>query len=293
MRKAFFVVFSCINVSVWAQLPASHLFHFKLESVGEKYSLTQARWLNQFNPSGYNDQPYFINDDEVYVTVQFPWDTTQTDIYSLNLASKVFLQITNTPESEYSAKLMPESQYFTVVRVDKTEAKTQRLWRYPLDRSNRGNEVTRYHQGIGYYHWYAPQKAMMFMVENPQNRMIMAEMNSGSSLRFEFNPGRSFAALSDGTVACIEKAADGDWYIKKVNPTTYASSMVIKTLPYSEDFVVTPEGAYLMGKGPYLYQYMPGKDQDWVQIANLQTYGVKRIERLALNRQGDLIMVTR
>jgi hypothetical protein len=274
-------------------LPASQLFHFKLSESGEKCSVSKPRWLTQFNPTGYNNQPYFVSEDEIYVTVQFPWDTTQTDIYSLNLTTKIFTQITNTPESEYSAKLVPESNDFSVVRVDPNEEKTQRLWRYPLDRSGKGKEVFRYQQGVGYYHWISPSKVMMFIVDKPYNRMVITELGSESALLFDFLPGRSFATLDNRRIACIEKPENSDWYIKSIDLKTYVSDYLIKTQPDSEDFVVTGSGTFLMGKGPYLYQFRPNKDSDWVQIANLREFGIKKIERLALNKSGDLIMVTK
>jgi hypothetical protein len=293
MRKFLAILmFSCATVMT-AQLPASQLFHFKLSESEGRYSVAKPRWLTQYNPTGYNNQPYFINEDEIYVTVQFPWDTTQTDIYSLNLATKTFTQVTNTPESEYSAKAIPESNEFSVVRVDATPEKIQRLWRFPMNRSGTGKEVFKYQQGVGYYHWLSAKKAMMFIVEKPFNRMCITEVGTESSLRFDFLPGRSFATLNNGKVACIEKPENGEGYVKVIDPQTYTSDYLTKTLPDSEDFVVTENGTFLMGKGPYLYQFTPKKDQDWVQIANLREFGIKKIERLALNKSGDLIMVTK
>ncbi len=293
MSKLF--TFLCLGISflAQAQLPASQLFHFKIAETNGNYSLGKPSWLTQYNPTGYNNQPFFVSETELYVTVQFPWDTTQTDIYSLNLATKTFTQITNTPESEYSAKLIPETAEFSVVRVDATAEKTQRLWRFPLDRRGTGKEVFRYQQGVGYYHWLGAAKAMMFIVDKPYNRMCITEVGTETALRFEFIPGRSFASLRDGKVACIEKPENSDWYVKAIDPKTYTSDYLVKTLPDSEDFVVTNNGTFLMGKGPYLYQFRPNKDEDWVQIANLREFGIKKIERLALNQSGDLVMVTK
>lgn len=293
MRKIYPFLLLFLSFQTLAQLPASQLFHFKIDEIEGKCSLRKARWLTQFNPTGYNNQPFFINEDEIYVTVQFPWDTTQTDIYSLNLKSQVFTQITNTPESEYSPKIIPNSQEFSVVRVDANKEKTQRLWRYPLDRNGLGKEVFRYQKGIGYYQWLNSNKVALFIVDKPFNRMAVTDVVSESALRFEFQPGRSFAILSNGNLACIEKNDNGDWYIKSINLGTYNSENIIKTLPDSEDFVVTQSGIFLMGKGSYLYQFMPNKDTDWVQIANLREYGIKKIERLALNNSGDIILVTK
>lgn len=293
MRKIFPFLLLFLSLQVYAQLPASQLFHFKIEETNGIYTIKKPRWLTQFNPTGYNNQPFFINEDEIYVTVQFPWDTTQTDIYSLNLKSQIFTQITNTPESEYSAKLIPNSQEFSVVRVDANKEKAQRLWRYPLDRNGVGKEVFRYQRGIGYYHWLNSNKTVIFIVDKPFNKLAIADVSTESSLRFEFEPGRSFATLADGSLACIEKTNDGDWFVKSINLGTYDTKNLVKTLPDSEDFVVTDKGVFLMGKGSYLYQFTPNKDTDWVQIANLREFGIKKIERIALNHSGDIVLVTK
>ncbi|HNL38695.1 MAG TPA: hypothetical protein PKH43_06170, partial [Saprospiraceae bacterium] len=69
------------------------------------------------------------------------------------------------------------------------------------------------------------------------------------------------------------------------------SDIVVKTLPGSEDFVVLPDGTYLAGNGPKLYQYKPGVQTDWKEIANLSRYGVKKITRLAYGKDNRLAVV--
>jgi hypothetical protein len=293
MRNILFLfLLSFSSFSVAQKLPAYHLFLFDVLQGEDKYSLGKAQWLNQFNPNGYNNQPYFMSDDELYVTVQMPWDTTQTDIYALNLSKLTFEPVTNTPESEYSAKRIPNSNEFSVVRVDADTAKTQRLWRYPISRNGKGKEVLKYYQSVGYYHWCSPESVLMFMVGKPSNYMQLTKLGSENTTRFPYEPGRCFLA-NGNQVSYVEKTNEDDWLLKKINPETLSSEIIIPTLNHSEDFALMPDGTYLMGKGSGLYQFRPKKDADWVQIAELKGYGIKKIERLVVNNIGKLVMVTK
>lgn len=279
--------------SVAQKHPSNHLFLFDLTQNGDTYKVSNPKWLNQFNPNGYNNQPHFVSEDEVYISAQFPWDTTQTDIYSLNITTKEFFAITNTPESEYSPKRMPNGTEFSVVRVDANADKTQRLWRYPLNRSNKGAEVFKYYQSVGYYHWCSPEQAMMFMVDKPKNYIQLTKVGSENTTKFTYEPGRCFAATPNNRIAYIEKTNEDDWFIKTIDPNNLDSDTVVKTLNQSEDFVILQDGTYLMGKGSELYQFRPKKDSDWTQIADLRTYNIKKIERMAVNKSGKLILVTK
>ncbi|MFZ4543979.1 MAG: hypothetical protein ACOYOA_08015 [Saprospiraceae bacterium] len=293
MKEIACIILTFFAFQISAQLPATQLFHFKLTEVNGKYNLSKPRWLNQFNPKGYNNQPYFVNQDEVYISVQLPTDTTQTDIYSLNLVTKILTKITATAESEYSPKLIPGTSDFSVVRVDATKDKTQRLWQYPLNRSGGGKVIGENIEGVGYYHWINGEKALLFLVNNPQNELCLLSKTDNKIQKLRQVPGRCFSALNNGNIAFIEKTSEAETPILSLDPQTLKTRFIINTLPESEDFVVAENGTFFMGKNAYFYKFNPSTDKDWIQIANLREYGIKKIERLALNKLGDLIMVTK
>src|SRR5205085_7470855 len=83
------------------------------------------RVFNITNRAGYDNQPSFVG-STIYYTSQ---RAGQTDIYRYEDGRTV--QVTATPESEYSAALTPDAKAITVVRVERDS--TQRLWRFPLD----------------------------------------------------------------------------------------------------------------------------------------------------------------
>jgi hypothetical protein len=282
--------------SVWAQLPTSNIYLFDVSKhPSGRVILSKPKFLTRFNPTGYNNQPYFMNDDELYLTVQFPWDTTQTDIYSLNLKDNTFLQVTNTKESEYSPKKVPGVPNFSVVRVDATPQKTQRLWEYPLNRSNQGVETFKNIQNVGYYNWITGSNVALFLVgENKApNSMVLATVSTENTVSYPKPPGRTFQTLPNGQIAYISKENDDDWFIRLLNPRDYSSVQLAPAHQNSEDFVVLADGTILMGRGSKLYQFRPKIDENWVEATDLRRLGIRKIERLTVNNRNQLAMVVK
>src|SRR5881394_3042302 len=80
--------------------------------------------VNVTNRPGYDNQPSFTPDGHALLFTSIH-DDGQSDIYRYDLATKEITRVTNTPESEYSATVMPGNQRFSVVRVEMDS--TQRL----------------------------------------------------------------------------------------------------------------------------------------------------------------------
>ncbi len=293
MRLLCTIILFLTETLLSAQLPSTQLYHFKLSQSNGIYRLSQPRWLNKFNPDGYNNQPFFFSEEEIYISARLPQDTSQTDIYALNLHSNILTRITATPESEYSPKPIPGSADFSVVRVDATKEKIQRLWKYPLNRTNGGRQIFNKMEGVGYYHWITTAKAILFIVKEPKNELYLVDSIENKVQKLNHVPGRCFAYTSSGKVVFTEKTANLESPVHILDPETLEDKIAMKTLPGSEDFVVAEDGTFFMGNNSDFYKYNPKSDKKWVLIANLRDYGIKKIERLALNKSGDLVMVCR
>ena len=237
------------------------------------------RFLSNFNSKGYNNQPAFISDRELYLTVQRHPDTSQTDIYALDILLQRFTQVVRTPNlMEFSPTLMPNGTSFSAVRVEIDGS--QRLWEFPLDRSGAGRPVFPRLNNIGYHCWLSDTLVALFQVGEP-HLLTVAGTSGYRSLRVASNIGRCLQRTPDNLLAFIQKATEQTWFIKKYDPYLKQSVIVTKTLAKSEDFVILPDGTYLAGNGSKLYQFKPGNNIDWVEIADFSEYGVKNITRLA------------
>ncbi len=250
------------------------------------------RFLTVFNRKGYNNQPNFFSNNDLYLTVQLPTDTTQTEIYSLNLGSQTIARVTETPRTaEYSPTLMFGGQRFSAVEVD--EGGIQRLVSYPFDRSAGGRLEFPKIVGVGYHCWLRDTLAALFIVgQNDAPHVLYTIGTRGQKLqRIVANPGRCLLPLASGKLAYVHKATEQTWYLKTYDPTRQTSDILAKMPTGSEDFALLPNGSYLTGSGSKLWQYRAGREAKWQEVADLSKYGVKTISRLVVSRDGKLAVV--
>jgi len=250
------------------------------------------RFLTAFNPKGYNNQPKFFADNELWLTVQTPDDTTQTEIYALDLLLKKVNRMTATPlTAEYSPTPVPGGQRFSAVRVEADGH--QRLWSFPLDRSDNGRPEFPDLLNVGYHCWLRDTLVAFFIVgENGAPHTLQcAGTRAQKPVRLASNIGRCLLKTSDNKLAFVQKPTEQTWFIKIWDPVTNVQEIVIKTCTESEDFALMPDGTYLMGEGSRLYFFKPGRDTDWRVMADFSKYGVKKITRLAAGKDGKLAVV--
>jgi hypothetical protein len=286
----FFLLFTAILSH--AQLPNTNIYCFDMDKFGDQIDFKNAKFLTGFNKYGYNNQPQWINNNELYIAVQTPFDTSQTEIYSLSLLNNIIAPVTATREAEYSPTLMPDRRSFSCIRVDAGGSNMQRLWQYPLDRSNGGREVASMHPNVGYHCWLSDTKLALFIVNGTSNLLKLVNVTDQSSIQLFGGIGRSMGRLPDGKLAYVQKATAQTWYIKWLDPNNYATDVIIQTLPNSEDYALLPDGTFIMGNGSKLYSYKIGNpDKQWKEIADLTKYGVLNIKRLAVSREADKIAI--
>src|SRR4030095_13891111 len=90
------------------------------------------------------------------------------------------VQITNTPEGEYSPGVMPDGTRFSVVRVE--AGGTQRLWSFALDGSDpKGvlNDV----KTVGYYAWVDNATVALYVLGGDGNpsTLQVADVSTGKA----------------------------------------------------------------------------------------------------------------
>lgn len=294
MRLYFFSFLCCslFSFCLHAQtVPSTKVYTFKMVKTGNAFRFTNPRHLTGFNPNGYNNQPHFINDETLYLTVQFP-DDAQTDIYALNLRKNAITRVTKTVEGEYSPTRIPSSSSFSAVRVEADGQSTQRLWKFPINRTSEGQPVFSDITGIGYHQWLGSAKVALFIVDTP-NKMMIANQETGSAVELLTNIGRGFQQMGNEKLAFIHKVTEDSWYIKEMDSFTYRFKEIVQTLPGSEDFLYLRDGTFLMGNGSKLYKYNKIFDKEWRQIADFGNYGITDITRLAISDNGTIAIVSR
>ena len=282
---AFFFTFSAIG----QDLPISNIYLFDVKKADSIYLFKNPRLLTDFNSRGYNNQPAFLSNTELLLTVQDPNDT-QTDIYLLDLDKKTKLRMTKTPESEYSPKPTPGNLFFSCVRVEQDDDRSQRLWQYPLDRGDKGKASLRYLRGVGYYHWLDRFKVALYNVAST-NYLSIADTRDESSRHLAPDVGRSFGTSPNGRLVFVHKITEGNWVLKAMNKATLQTQEIIRTLPGVEDFAILKDGTILMGRGSRIYKFHPVKDKKWKEIVDLKNIGISSVTRMAVSGDGKLAVV--
>ena len=203
-------------------------------------------------------------------------DGAQTDIYRYDIAAKRVVQVTRTPENEYSPTLTPDGRTFSTVRGDE-----QKLWRFTMDGTDAGLAWT--HMGlIGYHVWISPTRLATFVLGQP-NTLQVLDMRTGGGETIERNIGRSLLIRpGTGTVSFVHKPQGGAWVIKELDPATGQVSTITDTVQGAEDLAWTPDGRIVMGQKGKLFLWSPA-DPQWTEIADLTRQGVENITRLTVS----------
>ena len=99
MRKVlyFIALMIAFGGTMMAQgLPNTNVYLFDIKKESDSlYQFSNPKLLTDFNSEGYNNQPCFMSDDELFITVGYPGEG-QTDIFALDGAKRTKLQVTRT-----------------------------------------------------------------------------------------------------------------------------------------------------------------------------------------------------
>ena len=285
----------CANV-LSAQTINTNVYLFDLAQTannqdGKGYIFYNPRYITDFNRYGYNNQPHFSTNNDLLLSISMPDDTLQTDIYQFSLLDNTKNRITATAEAEYSPQITPDRQFISCVRVDAQDKTKQRLWKYPIDRSNEGKAILKYNAEVGYYTWLNDYTVALWVLNGGEGYLSLTNVNTESSTRLQSNIGRCMVRMPDGKLGFVSKDSPTEWYIRTLDLNTYTPQNIIKTLPDAEDFVCLPDGSIFMAAGSKLYRYKIGADTNWVEIADFSNFGIRNIKRIAVSKDLDKIVV--
>lgn len=293
-RISTFILALCFAFTLSAQLPQSNIYLFEMAQVTDSiFQFSQPQYLTAFNAKGYNNQPSFFTNDELYISSQMP-SMAQPELYVLDLKKNTKLRVTETIEGEFSPQRMPSSNTFSAIRQEYSAGDTTvRLWQFPMDRLTNGRPVFKYLSGIGYYTWLNSKEVAVFMVDNP-NYLALANVDTDEQVPLATNIGRCIKKLPNGNLTFVQKNEFGAWQLMELSlysRTQMKPQLVVSSLPGVEDFAILPDGSYIMGKGSKLYKFNRFKDEDWVEIADLRYYNINNISRLAISPDMKIAIV--
>lgn len=232
---------------------------------------------------GYDNQPSFSPDGRIiyYTSIR----GGQADIYRYELEAGRSVQVTRTPESEYSPTPLPGGDGISVVRVEADS--TQRLWRFSLEGTDPRPVLTEI-RPVGYHAWGDSTTLALFVLGDPPT-LRLADVRSGAAEIFAADIGRSLHRVPGRAAISFVHRDGGQAWIKVLDLATRAATALVRTLGPGEDYAWLPDGSLLMGRGSTLFRFDPARDADWRELADLARYGIDGISRLAVSPDGTRI----
>ncbi len=242
--------------------------------------------VNITHRPGYDNQPSFTPDSRAILFTSIH-DDGQSDIYRYDVAGQSITRVTSTPESEYSATVMPGGTRFSVIRVEKDSA--QRLWSFALDGSDPRLVVSSL-KPVGYHAWIDPGNLALFVLGSP-NALVHADVRTGAVDTLARDIGRSLAPLPDRS---------GFSYTHRGDSASLMLAAMRWPAPQSRDLVMLPRGSQdiawlsrdmVLTSSNSTILLWRTSDVSWTTVANLAAVGVKDITRLAVSPDGKWLAI--
>jgi WD40-like Beta Propeller Repeat len=298
--KILLALFICLLTDIaQAQMPETRIYTIDItrEAKGKlKFSNPTLISKNK----GYNNQPFFTDDDR-YILYVSNNGKGNTDIYRYDTKRNKNKRITNTAEAEYSPRQSLSEDEITCVRVE-ADTVTQHFYAYKPN-GKRGHLLLPSVTSLGYYTWWNGAEIIGLTLPEPftltkYNTITLKADTIATAI------GRSFVNQG-GKLYYVDKSDTAESIIKiiarenmrnKKNNVPVENIFVTPTLPDQEDFCVTYDGQIWMGKDGKLFSYASKrfkglKENKWEQLADFAPMGIDTFYRLAVSHDMTKLAV--
>ena len=261
----------------------TEVFLFDVETSNSNISVKNGK--NISNNQGYDNQPSFLDDRYIVFAAT---RNEQTDIAKFDTRYNGKIWINFSEGSEYSPLKIPNKHEFSAVRLDKDGK--QRLYAYSLS-NGESSELIK-DLVVAYYTWYDDNTIVSAVIEDKELNLYVSNLDKGTNKKIASNVGRSFHKIPDSDlVSFISKANKNQWQIKSLNPKTGKVKIIANTLKNVEDICWLDSKTLLLGKDNILYKLRLQRDNNWKKIADLSTYGITKISRIATNNSATKLLL--
>jgi len=267
-----------IATSLRAQAPTD-IYLARLTVQNGRLSVGTA--ANFTNRPGYDNQPSFTPDGRAVLYTSTREDA-QSDIYRYDITAKTITRVTDTPESEYSATVMPGGKRFSVIRVERDSA--QRLWSFALDGSD-PELVIESLKPVGYHVWVDSNTVAMFVLGSP-NALVFGDLRTKKMDTLARGIGRSLAQLPTTRGFSFTQIVDSAGLVRALTRPGGKRTDVV-TLPRRvQDLAWLSNGSLLIGSGSKLMIWKPGAS-GFSDVVDFAAAGITDITRLAVSPDGQ------
>jgi len=272
-----------------AQAPSTDIWLATLRvGDGKTGSIRVGEPKNVTRHAGYDNQPRFLPDASGFLYVQ--GDSDRTEVYRYQSASGRSTRVTYTPESEYSpTPIAGRNAGFYAVRVESDS--TQRLWRFESDGSKPRLFLAAV-DSVGYFALLDDRTLALFVVGEPHTlrivdldteRETVVASDIGRALLRTPRAGLTFLLHEPGTDPPTYEFHT--WSEHGILPTRLiAAHGAGQDAAWIGDVLVMADGATLWSARPF-------DRSEWTLLADLGTYGLTGITRIAVSHDRKWIAI--
>jgi hypothetical protein len=265
-----------------AQAPDTDIFLAPIRRIGD--SLIVGPSTNITHRAGYDNQPGFLPNSRAILYTVVGADA-QADIWRYDITERRTTRVTSTPESEYSAAVMPGGLRMSVIRVEQDSA--QRLWSFALDGSDPQLLLSAM-KPVGYHAWLGPARLATFVLGNPSTLHVIDSDGSHDEVRAR-DVGRALQRIpgTDAFSYTQRDSAKALWVMMQ-SAAGGSGQLLVRAPADNEYHAWTPDAILLSATGGKLVRWNRALDatRAWLPVADLSKSGVKNVTRLSVSPDG-------
>lgn len=243
--------------------------------------LNQNKVINIENISkrvGYDNQPSFTENGVLYTAAFKNKQQWQTDTLFYSFDTKKTINLTNTPESEYSPTKLPAEPGFSVI-LEGLDA-SQELWSYTFDGEQPRKPLRKEKGKIGYHAWGLNNDLVTFVLGQP-HALYFGNTDKQTGRAVAYDIGRSLAFNQSINQYSFSQYKDEDQWINLYNSVTDQVTPLIE-LPKGVDYYAWQGDEHLIfAKGSTIYRWKLGsksKPALWLDVSHHCKTNITRLK---------------
>jgi hypothetical protein len=241
--------------------------------------------LNISNNEGYDNQPSFLDNDNILFAST---RNNQTDIALYNISMGTKSWISNTAQgSEYSPLKIPNKEAVSAIRLDSDGL--QRLYQYDL-RTGISKELLR-DLKVGYHVWYnALIIVCTVLIENRMD-LVVANVKEGTNYTVQKNVGRSLHTIPNTHLISFISKEEKTLEIKSLNPINGTIEKINFIWNGREDITWLSENTILATTEKAIVQVPADTTGVWHSFHQFEPLEVYKMSRMAVSPNGKKLAI--
>lgn len=263
----------------------SEVYLFDLTFKNSSYQIANGHNISK--NAGYDNQPYFTNDN-TSILFASNRDGKQTDIYSYSLINKATTQLTFTPHNEFSPKTVANSSDISF--VTEGENPYQSVWRLAPE-SGSGTWMLNTKEPVGYYSANTTTGDVLFWsrygysvqyINTKRDEVRFVSGNAIASSPQKIPNSQKFSF--------VHRQTNGEAWIKAFEPSDFSITPIAPIYGSNYDYTWAPNGSILRVENNQLFAWsVKGESNQWHIQQDLSSMFNGQVSRLAISPNGKKI----